>query len=267
MRLANPVIITFLTDFGRRDGTPAVMKGVILGIAPDARLVDISHEIGPQDVREAAVVLGRAAAYFPEGTVHLVVVDPGVGTARRPMAAQLGKHLFVGPDNGVVTRVLRRVEQQGQPTRFIHLDRPEWWLREVSDVFHGRDIFSPVAAHLARGVPLHQLGSPFNDPVRLEFPSAAVVPGGLQGLVEHVDRFGNLRTNIRREDCGSRTPALVQLCGVEIEGLVRTFGEAPTATLIAVWGSSDELCVAEVNGSAATRLGARVGTVVDVVLG
>jgi S-adenosylmethionine hydrolase len=264
---ASPVIITLLTDFGPRDGTPAVMKGVILGIAPQARLVDISHEIGPQDVREAAVVLGRAAAFFPEGTIHLVVVDPGVGTARRPMAARLGSHLFVGPDNGVVTRVLRRVEQQRQPARFIHLDRPEWWLPQVSDVFHGRDIFSPVAAHLARGVPLDQLGSPFNDPVRLELPSAAAVPGGLRGLVDHVDRFGNLRTNIRREDCGSRTPALVRLCGVEIEGLVRTFGEAPTATLIAVWGSGDELCVAEVNGSAAARLGAGVGTVVEVVLG
>jgi S-adenosylmethionine hydrolase len=267
MSRQHPPIITLLTDFGLKDGTPAVMKGVILGIAPEARLVDISHEIGPQDVREAAIVLGRVATFFPEGTIHLVVVDPGVGTARRPMAAQVGSHLFVGPDNGVVTRVLRRAEQEGRPTGFVHLDRPEWWMPEVSDVFHGRDIFAPVAGHLARGVPLEQLGSPFRDAVRLDLPSAVAVPGGLRGLVERVDRFGNLRTNIRREDCGGAVPARVRLAEVAIEGLARTFGEAPAGRLIAFWGSTDELCIAEVNGSAAARLGTGVGAEVEVEFG
>jgi S-adenosylmethionine hydrolase len=206
------------------------------------------------------------APFFPDGTIHLVVVDPGVGTSRRPMAARLGRHLFVGPDNGVMTRPLVRAERQGEPTAFFRLDRPEWWLAHVSDVFHGRDLFAPVAAHLARGVALESLGSPFSDPVRLEWRRPEAVPGGLRGVVEHVDRFGNLRTNLLREDCGGREVALVRLAGVEITGLVRTFGAAPQGGLIAVWGSSDELCVAEVNGSAAARLGAGVGTEVDVVL-
>jgi S-adenosylmethionine hydrolase len=260
-------IITLLTDFGLTEGTPAILKGVLLSLAPEARLIDLSHDIQPQDVRQAAIVLDRAAPFFPEGSIHLVVVDPGVGTARRPMAARLGRHLFVGPDNGVVTRLLQRAEREQLPTEFIHLDRPEWWRPEVSDVFHGRDIFAPVAGHLARGIRLADLGSRMRDPVRLEFSAVSHVAGGLRGAVELVDHFGNLRTNIRREDCGGATPRRVRLAAVEIEGLVRTFGEAPAGSVIAFWGSGDELCVAEVNGSAAARLGAGVGTEIELAFG
>lgn len=259
-------IITLLTDFGLEDGTVGVIKGVILGLAPHARLVDLSHGIGPQDIRAAAVVLGRAAPFFPEDAIHLVVVDPGVGTERRPMAARLGPHVFVGPDNGAATRLIERAERLAQPTAFFHLDRPERWLPEVSDVFHGRDLFAPVAAHLANGVALEDLGTPFADPVRLALPAPEPFPGGLRGEVETIDHFGNLRSNIRRENCGGRTPAAVRVGDVEIAGLARTFGERPVGELIAFWGSGGELCVAEVNGSAAARLGVSVGAQVEVFL-
>jgi len=261
-----PRIITLLTDFGLEDGTVGVMKGVILGLAPHARLVDLSHEIGAQDIRGAAVVLGRAASFFPAGTIHLVVVDPGVGTARRPMAAQLGSHFFVGPDNGAVTRLIDRTSLLGQASAFVFLDRPELWLPHVSDVFHGRDLFAPVAARLANGIALEELGSPFDDPIRLTLPAPIPVAGGLRGEVEYVDHFGNLRTNIRRQDCAGRTPSGVRLGGVEIDGLVRTFGDRPAGELIAFWGSGDELCVAAVNGNAAARLGLSAGGRVEISL-
>jgi S-adenosylmethionine hydrolase len=260
-------IVTLLTDFGLDDGTAAVMKGVILGIAPQARLVDVSHGIGPQDVRAAAFVLGRTAAYFPDGTIHLAVVDPGVGTRRRPMAARVGPHFFIGPDNGLVTRLIERAEGLGQGTAFFRLDRPERWLPKVSDVFHGRDLFAPVAAHLANGVALHDLGTPFQDPVRLNPSAPMPIAGGVRGEVEYVDHFGTLRTNIRREHCAGGDPTSVRLGGVEIDGLVRTFGERSAGALIAFWGSGDELCVAEVNGSGAARLRIAAGAPVEVELG
>lgn len=259
-------IITLLTDLGLEDGTVGVLKGVILGLAPHARLVDISHAIGPQDIRAAAFVLERAAPFFPEGTVHLVVVDPGVGTSRRPMAARIGPHFYVGPDNGSATRLIERAERLGQPMSFYHLDRPERWLPRVSDVFHGRDIFAPAAAHLANGVPPEDLGSSMADPVRLALPRPSPTADGLRGEVEAVDHFGNLRTNIRRGDCGDRSPAAVRLGNVEIDGLVRTFGERSAGTLIAFWGSGDELCVAAVGGSAAARLGMTAGAAVELQL-
>lgn len=261
-----PPIITLLTDFGANDGTVGVMKGVLLGIAPQAHLVDLSHGVEPQDVRTAALVLGRAAPYFPAGTIHLVVVDPGVGTDRRPMAARLGPHFFVGPDNGAATRLIAQSEALGHPTSFVRLDRPERWRPTVSDVFHGRDLFAPVAAHLANGVALGELGTPFTNPVRLPLSGPVPMPGGLRGEVEYVDRFGNLRTNIRRADCGEMTPAGVRLGWVEIAGLVRTFGERPAGEIIAFWGSGDELCIAVVNGSAASRLALAPGATVELAL-
>jgi len=266
-RRSAATIITLLTDFGLRDGNVGVMKGVILGIAPRARLIDLSHLVGPQDVRQSAWILGRAAPYFPENTIHLVVVDPGVGTERRPMAARMGLHFYVGPDNGLVTRLLERAEYLRQTTAFFLLDRPELWLPEVSDVFHGRDVFAPVAAHLANGVSLEEVGSPLADPVRLLLPRPEVVPGGLRGVVEHIDHFGNVRTNITRQDCSQQQPAAVRISGIQLNGLVRTFGERPPGEVIALFGSSGDLILAVVNGNAAVRLGAKVGDPVEVDFG
>ncbi|HEX2979101.1 MAG TPA: SAM-dependent chlorinase/fluorinase, partial [Anaerolineaceae bacterium] len=193
-------IITLSTDFGLKDGNVGVMRGVIWGIAPQAQLSDLSHLIEPQNILEGALILGRSAPYFPAGSIHVMVVDPGVGTARRPLAAQIDSQYFVGPDNGLITLLLDRAEQAGKPVDIVHLDRPEYWLKEVSYVFHGRDIFAPVAAHLANGVPLARLGSPIHDPLRLDIPHPTRTPTGWDAQIIYIDSFGNLVTNLRRED-------------------------------------------------------------------
>ncbi len=163
-------LITLLTDFGLKDGYPGVMKGVIWGIAPQAQIADITHLIQPQNVLEGALVLSRAAPYFPPGTIHLAVVDPGVGTSRRPIAAMLGNQFFVGPDNGLCSQLLAHSQLVGASTHFVHLNRPEFWLSQPSSTFHGRDIFAPAAAHLANGVDLSELGTPIGDPVVISPP-------------------------------------------------------------------------------------------------
>lgn len=157
-------VITLTTDFGIRNGFVGIMKGVIYGIAPQAKTVEISHTISPQDIREGAYTHSRAASFFPQGTIHIYVVDPGVGTERRPLAARLGENYFVGPDNGLLTPLIEAAEQNKQPVEFFHLDNPTYWLPKISRTFHGRDIFASVGAHLASGVALINLGTPFDDP-------------------------------------------------------------------------------------------------------
>lgn len=259
-------IVTLMTDFGLKDGNVGVMKGVIARIAPQAQIIDLSHLIGPQQVAEAALILHRSVPYFPPGAIHIVVVDPGVGTARRPLAAELDGQYYVGPDNGTLTRWLERVERAGRPVRFVHLDRPEYWLPEVSHVFHGRDIFAPSAAHLAAGVPLQALGSPLHDPLRLALPQPRPSPNGWQAEILHIDHFGNLSTSLYTEHLAGRRVAAVQVGGERIPGLVNTFGERPAGTLIALFGSTGNLIVSVVNGSAAQRLNANVGDPVEVTL-
>jgi S-adenosylmethionine hydrolase len=257
-------IVTLTTDFGLKDGNVGVMKGVIWGIAPQAQIADISHNISPQNVPEAALILFRSAPYFPAGAIHVVVVDPGVGTARRPVAARLGSHYFVLPDNGILTLLLDRAGQENWPVEVFHLDRPEYWRPEISHVFHGRDIFSPVAGHLAAGVPLAALGTQVHDLVRLQLPRLEQVEGGLRGEVIHIDHFGNISTNIRQEHLGETSRATIRLCGVNIDGMVLTFGDRPTGELVALYGSTGNLIVSVVNGNAAQRLGAKIGDPVEV---
>lgn len=257
-------IITLTTDFGLKDGNVGVMRGVILGIAPQATLVDISHQIRPQNVREGAWILGRSAPFFPEGTIHIAVIDPGVGTARRPLAARLGGQGFVGPDNGLLTPLLERAEQESQAMEIVCLDQPRFWRPEVSQVFHGRDIFSPAAAHWANGVPLRELGTPIADPVRLELPKPERAGDGLRGEVMHIDAFGNVASNIQRQDLTGWGEVEVRLKGASVRGLVRTFGERPPGDLIALYGSTGNLIVSVVNGSAAERIGAEVGDPIEV---
>lgn len=262
--------ITLMTDFGLKDGNVGVMKGVIWGIAPQSQIIDLSHLIGPQNVSEAALILSRSAPYFPQGTIHLVVVDPGVGTARRPIAAQIGSQFFVGPDNGILTAWLEQSENRGQKSRFYQLDRPQYWLAEVSHVFHGRDIFAPIAAHLANGTALDALGSPISNPLRLQLPQPQPVPNGLLGEIIHIDHFGSLSTNIRREHLdpllASQAEIIVRLGSVEIKGMVNTFGERPAGELVALYGSTGSLIISVVNGSAAKRLNIEPGERVEVYL-
>jgi S-adenosylmethionine hydrolase len=247
-------IITLTTDFGNADGYVGVMKGVILGIARDVQFADLSHEIAPQDVREAIYVLDRAAPYFPEGTIHLAVVDPGVGGERRALIASTGRACYVGPDNGLFTRPL------GEPSaQAWELDRPEFWLSGPSRTFHGRDIFAPVAAHLANGLSPEALGRPIADPVRLSLPGPTVAQdGSIRGHVVHVDRFGNLITDI---------PAgwlagggwQCRVAGRVIAGIRETYSDAGRGALLMLLGSGDTLEIAERNGNAAARLGVRAG--------
>jgi S-adenosylmethionine hydrolase len=258
-------MITLTTDFGLKDGNVGVMKGVIWKIAPGTPVADLSHLIEPQNIREAALILYRSAPYFPDGCIHVVVVDPGVGTARRPMAAQIGAQYFIGPDNGVISLWLQHAEALGLATRFVHLDRQEYWLPEVSHVFHGRDIFAPCAAHLAAGTALEQLGSPLNDPLRLEFPQPERTTNGWRGEIIHRDQFGNLAANIRSEHLEGLHVVTVRLVGVTINGMCNTFGERQPGELVALLGSTGNLIVAVVNGSAAARLDAQVGDVIEVV--
>jgi S-adenosylmethionine hydrolase len=260
--------ITLTTDFGLKDGNVGVMKGVIWGICPGAEIADISHLIGPQNVPEAALILARSAPYFPSGTVHVVVVDPGVGTARRPMAAKIGDWYYVGPDNGTITLLFQLAKQEGWTCEFVELNNARFWLPSVSHVFHGRDIFAPCAAHLANGVPLSQLGARIDDPVQLELPQPKRDAEGWRGEVVHVDHFGNLASNIRVEHLGPalehKDKIVVRLGATEINGMVDTFGERGAGEVVALLGSTGNLIISVVNGSAAGRLGAGVGDRIQV---
>jgi S-adenosyl-L-methionine hydrolase (adenosine-forming) len=259
-------LITLLTDFGLQDGYPGIMKGVIWGIAPDVQIADLTHSIHPQDILEGALTLGRAAPYFPPGTIHLGVVDPGVGTQRRAMAARIGECFFVGPDNGLCTALLDQAA--GMPQVAVQLDRPRFWLPEVSHSFHGRDIFAPAAAHLANGLALDELGSPLAEIVRLVIPRpmplTALGRRGWRGQVIHVDAFGNLATNFTREHLSTAGDPRVRIAGQEIRGLVHTFGEGLPGDLLAMLDSAGQVSVCEVNGSAARRLNVAAGEPVEL---
>ena len=257
-------IVTLTTDFGYRDPWAGMMKGVMLSINADLVVVDLTHGVPPQDITSGALALADSVSFFPQGAIHVAVVDPGVGTARRPLAARIGAQYYVGPDNGLLTLWLERAEVEGLETQFVHLDRPQYWLPQVSHVFHGRDIFAPVAAHLAAGVPLEALGTPLTDVVRLDLPRPTRQGKTWRGQVIHIDHFGNLASNIREEHLQGETVVTVSLCGVNLSGMVRTFGERPPGELVALFGSTGNLIVSEVNGSAARRLDAPVGAALEV---
>ena len=247
--------ITLTTDFGTRQGSHTVLHGVIYGITPDAVVTDLSHEIEPQDIREANFVISNSVFFFPDGTIHVIVVDPGVGTDRRPIAARIGTHYFVAPDNGVLTACLKRAESEGWSTEFVHLDNPDYWLEEVTNTFHGREVFSPAGAHLAAGVPLASMGTPIDDPVTIPLWRATRhSDGSVSGEVIYIDDFGNAICSILPDEI-DHLPlpdgVQIELCGARIDGMVRTFGDSEygTDTLIALWDSSGYLLVSENNGT------------------
>jgi hypothetical protein len=258
-------VITLLTDFGLKDGYVGVMKGVIWGIASQVQIADITHHIHPQNVPEGALALGRVASFFPTGAIHLAVVDPGVGTQRRPIAARLGEQFFVGPDNGLCTLLVEKARRSGAGTQFVHLDQPRYWLAEISKVFHGRDIFSPVAAHLANGVPLAELGSPIQDPHLLDFPQPQRVGAGWRGIIMHVDAFGNLATNLERRHIPAGSRLTIIIGGVQITRLVSTFGDGAVDQLVALFDSAGKLSICVVNGNAAKRLKVGGGDPMEVI--
>ncbi|OGO60640.1 MAG: hypothetical protein A2029_14770 [Chloroflexi bacterium RBG_19FT_COMBO_47_9] len=258
-------VITLLTDFGLRDGYPGVMKGVIWKIAPYVQIADISHDIKPQDIYHGALALSRTAPFFPPGTIHIAVVDPGVGTQRRPIGLHLEEHYFIGPDNGLFTLVLQHAESLGNTIQAFHLDQSSYWLPDISRVFHGRDIFAPVAAYLARGITLEKMGSKIHDPIRLEIPHPEPIQGGgWRGYIIEIDTFGNLATNIDRSLLSPLGEVQVRISDRYINQLVNTFGDRPPGTLIALYGTAHDLMISVVNGDAARELNVSIGDFVEV---
>jgi S-adenosylmethionine hydrolase len=263
-------IITLTTDFGLADSYVGTIKGVILGIAPAARLVDITHDISPQNTHQAAYIVQTFATYFPPGTIHLVIVDPGVGSQRRAIALATPEAIFVAPDNGVLTYVWRDALARWGPEtcQVIELTEPRFWLKRISSTFHGRDMFGPVAAHLAAGANLAALGARRQGLTEadLEQPGAGR-SGGLVGRIIHVDHFGNCITNItpqHLEQAGLGDQMIVKIIDQRIAGLQRTFSDTPVGALTALIGSSDRLELAVRNGNAAQTLGVGIGDTVRV---
>jgi S-adenosylmethionine hydrolase len=259
-------VISITTDFGTKDGFVGTMKGVIWSICPKAQIADISHEIPPQDVRAGAMALWRAYPFFPEGTIHLAVVDPGVGTSRRPIAFHFNGHTFVGPDNGLFTPIYEDTEKKGLGLKIIHTSNNKYNLQDISHTFHGRDIFAPVAAHLANGISLEDLGSLITDPVRISMSKPRRTSSGWQAHVTVIDVFGNCTTDLPATSLEEKPNVVINLNGNEVQGLVTSYGQRKPGELIALVDSENFIEIAVVNGSAARILGAQVGDIVEVII-
>lgn len=257
-------IITLLTDFGTADAFVGIMKGVILGINPEVQLVDLAHAVPPQQVMPAALMLRSAVGAFPAGTVHLVVVDPGVGSTRRPILIETAAGLLVGPDNGVLSPAAHLMGRRA--VRCIENDA--FYRHPVSHTFHGRDVFAPVAAHLSRGVPPQEFGRTLDAIVELALPAAQRSAAGVSGEVVYVDHFGNLVTNIEAAaiQCFSAPRLSVSISGRPVVGPVTAYAGVPEGTLLAIVGSWGMLEIAVRNGNAAGTLAAGPGTPVTVVV-
>jgi S-adenosylmethionine hydrolase len=250
--------IALLTDFGLRDAFAGVMKGVIAQGAPGARVIDLTHEIPPQDVRAAAVVLWTAYRYFPPRTIFVPVVDPGVGTRRRILAAETAEGVFLAPDNGLLTLVFR----DSPPCRVVTVQAHRYRRPDLSATFHGRDLFAPVAARLARGLAVSRLGPPARDWVTLPFGAPVRRTGGGAGEVLHVDRFGNAMTNL--PGAWGRLGAAVFVRGRRVTEVVTAYGDVPRGRALAVVSSAGTLEIAVNGGDAADRFKLRPGSRVDV---
>jgi S-adenosyl-L-methionine hydrolase (adenosine-forming) len=259
-------VLTITTDFGTKDGFVGTMKGVIWKICPDVQIAEITEEISAQNVMEGAIALWRAYPFFPDWTVHVAVVDPGVGTQRCAIAARLGNHYFVTPDNGLLTPIINDAEKNQWPCKFVHLTNAAYWLQNVSHTFHGRDIFAPVGAYLAKGVPLADLGETIADVVRLQLPSPEKTASGWKVQITVVDVFGNLTTNLPIEAVAGKPNISFTLKGTRVEGLVPSYGHRQPGELVALGDSEGFVEIAVVNGSATKKLDAHVGDVVEVTI-
>jgi S-adenosylmethionine hydrolase len=248
-----PTIITLTTDFGVGSSYVAQMKGVILSICRDVHLIDLTHAIKPQNVREGAIVLADCGPRFPPGTIHVAVVDPGVGTSRRIVYAELGEQRYLAPDNGLLSLLAER-EQVWQ---IVTVENSQFWLPQPSMTFHGRDIFAPVAAHLAEGLNPLKLGQKIDSVSQLDWTPPRQEKQLVAGEVVFVDSFGNLITNIPRQAVtllGEPASLLIECDGQVVQGIVPTYGAAGSGELVALFDSQDRLEIAKVGGSAARTL-------------
>jgi S-adenosylmethionine hydrolase len=246
-------IITLLTDFGLKDPYVGIMKGVILGLNPKASLVDLTHQVGPGDIVQGARIIRDSFSFFPPGTIHVAVVDPGVGTNRKPILVKSRNHFFVGPDNGLFWPIIKTDPR----FRLIHLTRKEFFLPRISRTFHGRDIFAPVAGHLSLGVEPSKMGEIMEDPMSL--PDAAPIQkeGTLFGRGVWIDHFGNIITNIHRDDLNRFVESrqmVIRVGKARINGIVETYADGAKGKLLALFGSTDHLELAVNSGRADTLL-------------
>lgn len=261
-------IITLTTDFGNDDPFDGVMKGVILNICSDVEIVDLTHNVSPQDIYQANFLLGACYHYFPQGTIHVCVVDPGVGSLRKPVLIQTKKYFFIGPDNGLFTSVLEKEEI----VNVVELTEKKYWLPTVSQTFHGRDIFAPVSAHLARctvetphrGV--SNFGKPINerDLVKLKLNKPIKTESGYKGVIQYIDHFGNLISNISGDLINGKIKGKIK--ELDFDGLVSSFADAKEGKLTAIKGSSGYIELFVYKGNAQVFASVKVGDEVEIAL-
>lgn len=257
-------VITLTTDFGVQDHYVGVLKAMLISIAPEARLIDISHQIPPQDIMAGAWVVRNTAMLYPPDSVHLVVVDPGVGTARKPVALRINDQFFVGPDNGIFSLIADSHSYQA-----VELTNTEYWLPSQSRTFHDRDIFAPVAAHLSRGVPLNDLGKPSEQLETYRWAVPISDKDGIQGWIVHIDHFGNLISNIPGKmirEAAAVADLKIYVGNTILEKIVDTFGDVEEGEPAAYIGSSGVLEVAINKGSARQMLGVEKGAQISIVV-
>jgi S-adenosylmethionine hydrolase len=259
----SPMLITLTTDFGTSSPYVAAMKGSLLTVCQRVTLIDVTHAISPQNVRQAAVVLSDVTPVFPPGTLHVAVIDPGVGTERRIIYAEIGEQRYLAPDNGVLSYLVRHAT----PGVIVELTESRFWRNAVSDTFHGRDIFAPVAGHLAAGVLPEHLGRVTNQMVCLEWPEPQFQNDEVQAEVLYIDSFGNAITNLSidslRRWLGEAT-LLISIPGREISGLQSTYGNRAAGELMALGDSQGRLELAIVKGNAATTLNVQPGEPIQI---
>lgn len=258
-------IITLLTDFGTKDHYVASMKGVILRINPQCTLVDITHQVSPQDIREGAFLLASACPYFPKGTIHVAVVDPGVGGPRKPILIATENFFFIGPDNGLLALAAKKdgIKQ------IVTLSHKEYFLPDVSNTFHGRDIFAPVVGYLSLGTDPKTFGKRTNQWMDLDLEQPELMRGQLMGEIIHIDAFGNLVSNIDRKELSSfikNRPFVVRVRKKVIHGLKRGYWEGKSGELVTVWGSSGFLEISVREGSAQKVLKVKKGDPIIVTV-
>jgi S-adenosylmethionine hydrolase len=262
-------IITLTTDYGGKDAFVASMKGVILNVNPQVQIVDLSNDINPQDIWEAAYTLRSAYSYFPKGTVHLAVVDPGVGSGRRPIIAVTESYYFVGPDNGLFTLIYQEAER----IRVHHITSTHYYLPNPGPTFHGRDIFAPVAGWLAKGIPSGNFGDEITDYVKMNIPVPKSSPNSIDGHIVHIDRFGNIITNITYQEVKSLFPEgldtaafTVGFSGKTIKGLKKFYAEAAPGEPGVIFNGSGALEIFMYKQNARTALSVKRGDAVRLMI-
>jgi len=266
MSIKLPRVIVLMTDFGLNDTYVGQMKGVILSLAPSVQIIDLTHSVAPQNIAQGAFLLGKSASFFPERSIVISVVDPGVGSSRQAIALETDKHTFLAPDNGLLTAVF----QTQNIKRCVTITEERYMLSQRSSTFHGRDVFSPVSAHLASGVPLHELGEEIDpaDCVQIPMPECTTSDNGQSwdGNIIYTDHFGNLVTSLDSKLFDDQKQWVVKAGNNEQIPVVITYSDVPVQQLLACTGSSDMIEIAVRNGSAAHRLGLKDGDPVTLTI-